>query len=46
MISRDKLVSFTVNVVIILVFLFIVLDFVEGRRFMQVFEKEKAFAEQ
>jgi hypothetical protein len=40
MISRQHIISFTSNLVVLLILMFIVLDLAEGRRFIKAFEKE------
>ena len=46
MINREHLVSFTVNLVVLLVLMFVLLDLAEGRRFICAFEKEQEFVGQ
>ena len=43
MISREVIVGFTVNMVIVLVVMFVVLDLAEARQFLCAFKEEKAF---
>jgi hypothetical protein len=46
MISREVVVGFTVNMIVLLVVMFVVLDLAEARRFLNAIEGERAFAGQ
>jgi|LauGreDrversion4_2_1035121.scaffolds.fasta_scaffold102878_6 hypothetical protein len=43
MINQKHLISFTVNLIVLLVLMFVLLDIAEGRRFICAFEQEQEF---